>query len=285
MAVYERTYRPYLGPSTPERSRFLVLPRYAFAEVFRSRLLVAFLVVCFLPTLIAATLVYLRHNASALAFMDLDAAQILPIDALFFHTLMRIQGTLGFLLTMFVGPALVSPDLRNGAMPLYLSRPFTRREYVLGKLSVLVILLSGITWVPLLLLFALQVALEKGAWLAANARIGWAIFAGFAAWILVMSLLALAISAWVKWKPVARITLLVVFFVLAGFGTAINEMLDTRWGTVFNLGELIDVVWSSLFGIAGPGLPVWAAWLALGAACAIALGLLAKRIRAYEVVR
>jgi len=292
VAVYEHTYRPYTGPVTPERRRFLVLPRYAFEEVFRSRLLLAFLIVSFVPILAGAVLIYLRHNASAIAFLDLQLAQLLPIDGIFFHRLLSIQGTFAFLATMFVGPALVSPDLRNGAMPLYLSRPFTRREYVLGKLSVLVILLSGITWVPLLLLFLLQVALEKGAWLAQNVRVGWAIFAGSGVWILVLSLLALAISAWVKWKPVARITLLVLFFVLAGFGTAINETLDTRWGTLLNLGELIDVVWSSMFGLresylsgTGGALPVWAAWGALAAACAAALGLLSKRIRAFEVVR
>lgn len=295
MAVYGHAYRPYSGPSTPEWSRFLVLPRYAFAEVFRSRIFLAFLVICFLPPLAGATLIYLRHNASALALLEIDMAQILPIDAAFFQVFLRIQGTFAFLVTLFVGPALVSPDLRNGAMPLYLSRPFTRREYVLGKLSVLALLLSAVTWVPLLLLFALQVALEKTAWLSGNARIAWALFAGSWIWILVLSLFALAISAWVKWRPVARITMVLLFMVLAGFGTAINETLDTYWGTLFNLGDLIEIVWTNLLGLgardslAGSSvhgtLPLGAAWAALGAVCLGSLGLLARRVRAYEVVR
>lgn len=285
MAVYERTYRPYAGGFTPERRRFLVLPRYAYAEVFRSKLFLVFFVLCFIPHLAGAVLIYLRHNASALKFLDISAAQILSIDGSFFFNMMAIEATMCFLLALFVGPALVAPDLRNGALPLYLSRPFTRREYVLGKLSVLALLLSAITWMPLLLLFTLQASLEDG-WLAANARVGWAIFAGSWAWILVLSLIALAVSACVKWKPVARIVLLVVFFVLAGFGTAINEILDTTWGSLLNLGELIRAVWAGLFGIdvrvrldAGP------AWIALAAACAASLVLLARRIKAYEVVR
>ena len=285
MAVYERTYRPYAGGFTPERRRFLVLPRYAYAEVFRSKLFLVFFVLCFIPHLAGAVLIYLRHNASALKFLDISAAQILSIDGSFFFNMMGIEATMCFLLALFVGPALVAPDLRNGALPLYLSRPFTRREYVLGKLSVLALLLSAITWMPLLLLFTLQASLEDG-WLAANARVGWAIFAGSWAWILVLSLIALAVSACVKWKPVARIVLLVVFFVLAGFGTAINEILDTTWGSLLNLGELIRAVWAGLFGIdvrvrldAGP------AWIALAAACAASLVLLARRIKAYEVVR
>ena len=119
-----------------------------------------------------------------------------------------------------MGPALVAPDLRNNGLPLYLSRPFSRTEYVLGKMAVLVVLMSLITWIPGLLLFLFQGYLEGAGWLGANLRIGMAIFVGSWIWILVLSLVALALSAWVKWKPVARLTLLIVFFVLAGFAKA-----------------------------------------------------------------
>ncbi|HEX5761070.1 MAG TPA: ABC transporter permease subunit [Thermoanaerobaculia bacterium] len=285
MAVYERTYRPYTGGFTAERRRFLVLPRYAYEEVFRSKLFLAFFVVCFIPHLAGAVLIYLRHNVSALDYLDLQAAQVLPIDGSFFFNMMGAEAMFCFLLALFVGPALIAPDLRNGALPLYLSRPFTRREYVVGKLAVLALLLSAITWVPLLLLFSLQASLEDG-WLAANARIGWGIVAGSWAWILVLSLIALAVSAWVKWKPVARITLLVLFFVLAAFGTMLNETLDTTWGSLLNLGELIRAIWAGLLGIDLRGaLAPGAAWAGWAAACAAALALLARRIKAYEVVR
>jgi hypothetical protein len=40
-------------------------------------------------------------------------------------------------LAAFVGPGQVSPDLANNALSLYLARPFSRVEYVLGKMSVL----------------------------------------------------------------------------------------------------------------------------------------------------
>ena len=44
MAVHKRAYRPYEGPLTPERRRVLVLPRYAFLELFESRVLLSFFV-------------------------------------------------------------------------------------------------------------------------------------------------------------------------------------------------------------------------------------------------
>ncbi len=101
-----------------------------------------------------------------------------------------------------------------------------------------------------------------------------------------LSLLTLAISAWVKWKPVARVVLLAVFFVLAGFAFAINHILDTRWGSVLSIGAMNDVVRQHLFTGRDPDvIPPWAAWLALGAACLLFLSMLRRKVRAYEVVR
>ena len=48
MAVYEHTYRPYTGELTAEPSRIAVFPRYAYEEVLRSKLFLAFIVVCLL---------------------------------------------------------------------------------------------------------------------------------------------------------------------------------------------------------------------------------------------
>ena len=66
MAVYERTYQPYVGTLTPKWSRFLVLPRYAYAEVFKKKLFISFLVSCFVWPLLLAVLIYLPHNSSFL---------------------------------------------------------------------------------------------------------------------------------------------------------------------------------------------------------------------------
>ncbi|HEY6552876.1 MAG TPA: hypothetical protein VI669_05950, partial [Vicinamibacteria bacterium] len=74
MAVHKRAYRPYDGPLTRERWRFLVLPRYAFSELFQSRLLMAYMVLCFVPFLVEAAGVYLAHSPAARLVLDLPEA-------------------------------------------------------------------------------------------------------------------------------------------------------------------------------------------------------------------
>ena len=58
------------------------------------------------------------------------------------------------LLSIFGGAGLVANDLRTGAILVYLSRPLTRRDYVLGKLRVLLALNLSVTLVPGPLLYA-----------------------------------------------------------------------------------------------------------------------------------
>ena len=291
MAVYERNYGTYRGEMTPTWSRFLIVPRYAYKDVFKSRFFVAFFTFCFILPFAGLLMIYLHHNLSALKFLSLPLEELkdaLPIDARFFRWGLNFQASLCFLLALFVGPALISPDLRNNGLALYLSRPFSRTGYVLGKLSVLLILMSAITWVPGLLLFFFQGYLEGAGWIGENLRIAWAIFVGSWVWLLSLSLVALAISAWVKWKPVARITLIIVFFVLFGFAQALNGTLDVWWGLMLSLWSAVENVWSGLFGLTiddDIAMPIWAAWTTILGACLISLWLLSRRIRAYEVVR
>jgi ABC-2 type transport system permease protein len=302
MAVHKRAYRPYDGPLTPGWSRLLVMPRYAFQEVFESRLLVFFLAICFLPFLVEAALVYVANSAAAQAVLgiapDASRRDLFEINAKFFLFILTGQGALAFFLTAWIAPVLVSPDLANGALPLYLSRPFTRAEYVLGKAAVLCALLSLVTWVPVLAIFGLQAGLAGSAWLAANYHAAFAIVTGAWVWIAVLTLLGLAISAWVKWRFVATGALFGVFFMGSAFGEAWRETVHDPWGRLANLSYLIGIVWRHLFQVGTPrtvaqemlddrrmtDLPVAAAWLGLAAACALCLWLLNRRLQAREVV-
>ena len=62
MAVYKRSYRGYSGPVTSEWSRFAIIPRYAYRGLFRSKIMTAFFVICFIPPLVFLFLIYLANN-------------------------------------------------------------------------------------------------------------------------------------------------------------------------------------------------------------------------------
>src|SRR5207244_160662 len=115
-------------------------------------------------------------------------------------------------------------------LPLYFSRPFSRTEYVTGKMTLLMLLLSLITWLPGMILYGVQAALAGWDWTTANLWLGGAILAALFLWIILLSLIGLALSAWVKWRIAAGAFMLAVFFAGSGFGGAINTILRTHYG-------------------------------------------------------
>ena len=286
MAVHKRNYRPYQEGHTPGWSRFLVLPRYILQDVFASRIITIFFIVSFMPFLGAMVFVYLRYNVKALEIFDLPIQQLLAIDSTFFLYLLNAQCGFGLVLKVLVGPGLVSMDLVNNALPMYFCRPFSRPEYGVGKMCVLAILLSAITWIPLTVLLVFQASLEGFGWLAENLRILFWVFLGAWVWILLMCFLSLAISAWVRWRPVAGAMLFGVFLVLAGFGEAVNQIVDTRKGTLLNLEAVVDSINAWLFQVdSWSRVPVDQAWLSLGVTLGLCLLILNRKLKAYEIVR
>src|SRR5207249_5923446 len=150
---------------------------------------------------------YLHYNTTVLGLQKLHLDQLLPIDASFFKFYVVWQGITGFFLVMLVAPQQVARDLTNNGLPLYLCRPFSRAEYVIGKMSIVIIMLSTISWLPGLILFLLQSYLEGWSWFWDNIPIASAVFLGSLVWILLLALLTQTISAWVRWNVASRAAL------------------------------------------------------------------------------
>ncbi len=286
MAVYKRTYRGYSGGLTPDWSRFLVMFRYSRRNLFRSKLMNGFFLLCFFFPLLCLLGIYANDHLAALLPSQLGRTKLLKVDGHFFLIFLTVQSFLAFILTAFIGPGLVSPDLANGALTLYLCRPLSRIEYVLGKLSVLAIVLSCATWIPGLILFFVQSSLSGWDWMIGNSWIASGIFLGSWLWIISISLLALALSAWVKWRIAAGGLLLAVLFMSAGLAAAINSVLQTQQGHLLDVSFLISSIWQDLLHDSGDRpLPVGEAWFGVFAFAAACFYMLMKKIKANEVVR
>lgn len=289
MTLVEKDFRVYSGSRTPSALRFLVLTRYAVLEIAKTRKAISVLVLSAVVPLLAATLIYLRHNVPALAMLPGDMGEFVrqvAVDGnLFFH-LLRWQAGACFFLFLVSGGTLISEDLKDNALPLYLSRPISRTEYVGGKLAVLAFLGSAVTWVPLGLLILLQTSLAGIGWLLENARIPLALFLGSWVVILVLGFVCLAMSALLRVKAAAEGAFLSVFLLTPILAGVINESLETELGHLLHVRKLVDAVERALFGLEPfPELGVVPAALALTTLLAACVGLLARKVKAYEVVK
>ncbi len=292
MAVYKRRYNPYSGTLTAQWSRFFVLTRYAFAELFKSRFFVILLILSLVPILFFAGYIFVANNKAVQLLMQMRSAGLFSVENDYFIMMMIAQTQAAFLLNCWVGPVLIAGDLTNGALPLFLSRPFSRADYVLGKLAVLGLLLSAVTWIPGLLLFSLQAGLAGNGWIWSHIWMVVPIMFCSAIWILMLSLISLAVSASVKLRIVATGVIFISFFIPAGFGEMYNSIMGTYWGRLLNFTEMFRLILAKGFrertGLLGPlsrnEIPVPAAWGVLILVCLLSLVILNARLKAREVV-
>src|SRR5262245_42858028 len=286
MAVYKRGYRRYAGPLTGRWARFMVLPRYAWRRLYEQRLVVLLTMAAFIWPLLCAGFIYLTNHIELLQGLEPDFLEFIKINGRFFSIFMYIQAGCAVFLAALAGPGLVAPDLANNALPLYFSRPLTRWSYALARLTVIIGMLSVVTWIPGLLLFALQVGLAGGWWLLANWTLGAGMVVGFLLWLLILSLVAMASSAYVKWRVVAAAVTLAFCFLVAGMAEMIDEVFRVSWGHVLDPAWAVNRVWCSRLGVEPPNGPgAGTSLLSLAGFVLVLVSVIERKLRPVEVVR
>jgi ABC-2 type transport system permease protein len=263
----------------------MVLPRYAWQRLYQQRLVLLLTMAALVWPVLCAGFIYLTNHAELLSGLDEQFRQFIQVDAGFFSIYMYVQGAFAVFLAALAGPGLIAPDLANNALPLYFSRPLTRWSYALARLTVLVGMLSVVTWIPGLVLFGLQVGLAGRSWFQGNWRLGAGMVAGFLVWLLILSLVAMASSAYVKWRVVAAAVSLAFFFILSGVAEMIDNVLRVTWGHIIDPAWAVNQIWRAMLGTQlqdGPGAAASA--LALAALTLLLVLVIERKLRPVEIV-
>ena len=279
MPIYEQTYRRYEARGPLRNVRFWPIAREALRHVLAKRAFLGLLALSWLPFVVRLVQVFVVTRFP-------EAGRVLPVNGGMFGEFLNQQIGLTLLLSAFGGAGLIANDLRTGAILVYLSRPLTRRDYVLGKLTVLLALNLAVTLAPGLLLYAAALALapeQFAAW--SLAWIGPAIVAHSLLVALAAGLLALAVSSIARSARVAGLSFVLLFVGLGVVGAVLKNVLDTPATALVSPQGDLELVGRALFGVAAQDGVHWA-WAALvlaalGAGCVL---ILRSRVRAVEVV-
>jgi ABC-2 type transport system permease protein len=213
--------------------------------------------------------------------------QLLPIDGRLFGEFLGQQIGFTLLLSIFGASGLVANDLRTGAILAYLSRPLTRRDYVIGKLLVPLSLCLAVTLVPGLLLYSTGLALGPEYYAKWElAWIGPAIVALALAISLVVSLLALAISALSRSARVAGLGLFLLILGTEMVRLILQRGFRQKYAMLLSVQADLRALGVALFGLNDRDVTVGWGWAALVLAllCLGCLAILRSRVRAVEIV-
>jgi ABC-2 type transport system permease protein len=278
MPIYDQGYRGYEARQPLRRIRFWPITREAARALTRRPALLVLAMLAWLPTVVRLVQIFVVSHVPAVS-------EVMSLDAQIFGQFLYWQSYFAVLLTLFGTSGLIASDLRSGGILVYLARPLTRRDYLLGKLAVSLGLNLGVTLLPALLLYLAALVIAPGVY--ARWDLAWMALAITAASLLLslpLSLVALAVSALSRSARVAGLSLLAL---LLGTDLAC-ALLSTSlsWRTLPLLSVLADArsLTAGLFG-APQDLPALPALLALVLFVAAALAVLRVRVRAYEVVK
>lgn len=280
MPIYDQGYRRYEARGALSRMRFWPITREALRLILARRAFLGLLVVAWIPLVARTIQVYV-----VTAFPE--AGRVLPVDGRLFGDFLNQQIGFCILLSIFGGAGLVANDLRTGAILVYLSRPLTRRDYVLGKLGVLMGLNLSVTLVPALLLYVVALSMAPDqfrtwalAWIAPAIVLHAFVIA------LVISLIALAVSSMSKSARLAGLGFAMVFIGLGIVRPILRALTDSPHASLVSPQADLEALGGALFGTVSRGTPPGWAFpaLVLTLVCAGCLLVLRRRVRAVEVV-
>ncbi len=279
MPIYDLGYRHWSGAWTSHPYRWWVITRQGIDILARRRWFRILMILSSIPFVVRSVILYLSSAVGR-------NLPILQINGKFFEDFLSQQMFFVFIIATYAGSGLIANDLKANALQIYLSKPITRRDYLIGKLGVLVFFLALPTLVPAALLYFMAIIFQanlsyfqNNPWVLASI-IGYSVAIVFA-----YALIMLALSSLTRSSRFAGISFAAVFLfsqILYGILNGIFRTTSVAW---VSLGNNLTQVGDFFFrGDAHYRCPTWLSAVILLALMAGSAWVVHNRVKAVEVV-
>ena len=148
MPIHDQGYQRYLGTRSALGNSWRVMTRAGVMSVVTKRVFIGMMLWAWAPFVIRAVQIYLSATFTLPEFLTPKGEM--------FREFLDQQGLFVFFVTIYVGAGLIANDRRANALQLYLSKPMTSVEYIAGKLAILCIFLTAVTFLPAMMLLLTQ---------------------------------------------------------------------------------------------------------------------------------
>jgi ABC-2 type transport system permease protein len=281
MPIHDQGYRRYGGNKARTGTGWMVIARAGIRSMIGKRAFLGLLLVSWFPFFVRAVQFYAAANLTSI-----PQTSLLAPSADTFRQFLEQQQTFVFFVTVYVGAGLIANDRRANALQIYLSKPLTRAEYVLGKLAILMTFLALVTWVPAIVLLIVQIAFAGNfTFFTTNAFLFPAITVFAFLEVVLASSTMLALSSLSKSsRYVAILYAAVIFFTQAVYGVlyAVTRSTAFSWLSFSaNLKQIGDVIFRQRLEYDTP----WPVSLLMIVLLIVLSGvILERRVRGVEVV-
>lgn len=299
--IADLTYRNYDGPKALRPLRWWTITRSFIRTALRKKPFWVIFALSAMQWMMFALLVFINSQAQMLAE---QAGAEPPRNVRLFDIVDTFANISDiwiwtFALALYVGAGAIAADNRANAIQVYLSKPITRSDYILGKWAGMAILIYAAQFVPMLFAM-LYAALDAGfaEFMREHSRLLLAVLVVPAFAAVVHASLLIGISAMNKTPAIAGIIYTGIFIVWSALCQALAAapaIAENARPTIqfLNPRGVISGLTFNFVGSRGTGprfrelpLPDWGPLLALGLVlCVVGLALAIWRVRAVEVVK
>jgi ABC-type transport system involved in multi-copper enzyme maturation permease subunit len=277
MPIHDQGYRRYAGHREAHGRTWMVIARAGVMERLRERKFLGLLLVAWLPFLVRSVQLYVAANYAQASFLNATPSM--------FRDYLAQQGVFVFFITLYVGSGLIANDRRANALQIYLSKPLSRVDYVVGKLATLLIFLTAVTWVPGILLLIMQILFAGNlTFLKANLFLFPAITVFAAVTVLMSSFTMLALSSLSKSRRFVAVMYAGLIFFTAAMYQALRGITGTRAWVFISPGDVLDVIGDRIFRSTEPENLLPIALVTVVVLLVASVIVLERRVRGVEVV-
>ena len=278
MPIHDQGYRRYGGRREPSGRTWAVIARSGVMNMVRRRLFLALLLLAWLPFVVYAVQLYLAAN--------FPQASMLAATPKTFRDFFEWQTVFVFFVTIYVGAGLIANDRRANALQIYLSKPLTRAEYIVGKLAVLLVFLVGVTWLPAMLLLLLQIMFAGNLTFVRNNLFLFPAITLFAViQVLTAAFAMLALSSMSRSSRFVGIMYAGLIFFTAAMYNALRAITGSSAFAWLSPTNCLDIIANAIFRTpSGRSVPLWIAFAAIFGLIVASIAILERRVRGVEIV-
>jgi len=289
MPIHDQSYRHWDGELKARTFRWWVITKEGLKIILKRKLFIIFVMVPpFMYLIFKGGIIYIINSLDVKVPFSFSPENPEFYNE-FFSSTVPIPWTFFFitLISVFGGAGLISNDLKNNVLQLYLSKPLTRIDYIVGKLLIIMLLLAFVTAFPGIILFTEAILLsadmnfaKQNYWILGSIIIYSLIL------ILVPGLIILTFSSLTKSNRYAAIGFVgismftpIIYQILKNIFHTDKVALISFWANFQQLGD-------KLFGLRTDYSPHWI-WslLIILAIIGVCLFILHKRIRGVEITK
>ncbi len=290
MTIKEKGYSHWDGEFSTKKLPWWPITRYGIKLTLKKKFFKLVYTLALVPAVVFLVGIYLAERIDDFSIMmENGSSQFLKVDPALFRTYLTNDFLLFMIIIIlvFTGAGLIADDIKFNSLQLYFSRPLNKKDYLLGKASVLVIFLLFLTLVPGLLLFIMKLIFSGGLKFFGDFPLLPISIIGYSIFITVFfSFYTLLLSSLNKSRRYVIILIVGIYFFSDILFAIFFGIFRSPYSSLFSLKVNLQQLGAAFFGVkAAYNVPWIYSLLILAGICCLSGVVLIRKVKGVEIVK